>query len=46
MDIRMIDFARSTHIGIHEDKTIVHNGPDSGYLFGLGHLIDLFTEIK
>lgn len=45
IDIRMIDFAHSTHIGIQDDKT-VHNGPDSGYLFGLRHLIDLFTEIK
>jgi inositol-hexakisphosphate kinase len=41
----MIDFAHSTYLGIQDEKT-VHNGPDTGYLFGLRHLIDLFTEIK
>lgn len=45
IDIRMIDFAHSTYLGIQDEKT-VHNGPDTGYLFGLRHLIDLFTEIK
>lgn len=45
LDIRMIDFAHSTHQGFYDDKA-VHNGPDTGYLFGLRHLIKLFTEIK
>lgn len=45
LDIRMIDFAHSTHQGFYDDKA-VHNGPDSGYLFGLNHLIKLFTQIK
>lgn len=45
IDVRMIDFAHSTHVGIKDEKT-VHNGPDTGYLFGLQHLTELFSQIK
>ena len=45
IDVRMIDFAHSTHIGYKQDHK-VHNGPDQGYLFGLENLIKIFNEIK
>ena len=45
VDVRMIDFAHSTHRGFREDKT-VHKGPDKGYLFGLQNLILMFEDIK
>ena len=45
VDVRMIDFAHSTHRGFREDKA-VHKGPDRGYLFGLQNLILMFQDIK
>lgn len=45
VNVRMIDFAHSTHRGFREDKT-VHKGPDKGYLFGLQNLILMFEDIK
>lgn len=45
VDVRMIDFAHSTHSGFQNDTT-VHTGPDQGYLFGLKNLIDVFTDMR
>lgn len=45
VDVRMIDFAHSTHRGFREDKA-VHKGPDKGYLFGVQNLILMFEDIK
>lgn len=45
VDIRMIDFAHTTHQGFRGDHT-VHPGPDKGYLFGLENLIKMFQELK
>ncbi|XP_060070400.1 inositol hexakisphosphate kinase 1-like [Ylistrum balloti] len=44
VDVKMIDFAHSTHSGFQGDKT-VHKGPDEGYLLGLANLIKMFNEI-
>ncbi|XP_052776000.1 inositol hexakisphosphate kinase 1-like isoform X1 [Mya arenaria] len=44
VDVRMIDFAHSTHRGFQDDAR--HKGVDQGYLFGLKNLISIFTEIK
>lgn len=42
-DIRMIDFAKSTHQDM--DKSMIHDGPDHGYIFGLTNLIKILKEI-
>ncbi|XP_052279927.1 inositol hexakisphosphate kinase 2-like isoform X2 [Dreissena polymorpha] len=44
VDIRMIDFAHSTHRGFHEDTA--HSGVDQGYLFGVRNLIEIFNNIQ
>ncbi|XP_077978300.1 inositol hexakisphosphate kinase 1-like [Glandiceps talaboti] len=45
LDIRMIDFAHSTHNGLRGDgKT--HSGPDTGYIYGLDNVIRIFQEIE
>lgn len=44
VDVRMIDFAHSTHRGFMED--IPHSGIDEGYLFGLKNLITIFEDIQ
>lgn len=45
VEVRMIDFAHSTHesLGLGDDG--VHSGPDLGYMFGLESLIRLFREM-
>lgn len=45
VDVRMIDFAHSTHDGFQGDLT-THSGPDHGYIFGLDNLIKLFQGIR
>ncbi len=45
IDIRMIDFAHSTHQFISIDNTL-HEGPDRGYIFGLSNLIKLLKSIQ
>ncbi|UYV68995.1 hypothetical protein LAZ67_6001963 [Cordylochernes scorpioides] len=45
IDVRMIDFAHSTHEGFKGDKT-VHCGPDDGYLLGLKNLIKILQEVQ
>lgn len=44
VDVRMIDFAHSTHSGYQDEEK--HTGVDQGYLFGLGNLINIFEDIK
>ena len=44
VDVRMIDFAHTTHSGFSGDRT--RTGPDTGYLFGLRNLIRLLDEIQ
>lgn len=44
VDVRMIDFAHTTHRGFSEDR--IRTGPDTGYLFGLKNLIRLLEEIQ
>lgn len=44
VDVRMIDFAHSTHSGFQNDEK--HRGVDQGYLFGLQNLIDIFEKIR
>ncbi|XP_045159739.1 inositol hexakisphosphate kinase 1-like isoform X2 [Mercenaria mercenaria] len=44
VDVRMIDFAHSTHRGFSDDAP--HKGIDDGYLFGLQNLITIFEGIK
>ena len=45
VDVRMIDFAHTTHEGFRGDRTL-HAGPDKGYLFGLESLIRMFEKLK
>lgn len=39
----MIDFAKSTHQDM--DESVIHKGPDKGYIFGLESLIELLYSI-
>ncbi|XP_078517913.1 inositol hexakisphosphate kinase 2 isoform X1 [Lissotriton helveticus] len=45
VDIRMIDFAHTTCRFYGEDS-VVHEGLDSGYIFGLQNLITIIKEIR
>ena len=42
-DLRLIDFAHSTHKGLRDP--IVHEGPDSGFIHGLKNLISLLEQL-
>ncbi|XP_076440466.1 uncharacterized protein LOC143279964 isoform X2 [Babylonia areolata] len=44
VDVRMVDFAHTTHAGLGENR-VVHQGPDRGCLLGLSTLIEIFTHI-
>lgn len=44
VDVRMIDFAHTTHHGFPQD-VIVHEGPDTDYMAGLHSLITLFSQL-
>lgn len=43
VDVRMIDFAHSTFSDLDKKK---HEGPDSGYIFGLSNLISTLEQIS
>ena len=43
VDIRMIDFGRTSHTGIND--TVRYTGPDTGYLFGLHSVLESFRQI-
>ena len=45
VDVRMIDFAHTTHKGFCRDDKL-HQGPDKGYLFGLDNLIKAFHRLR
>ena len=42
-DLRLIDFAHSTHKGLRDP--VVHEGPDSGFIHGLKSLINLLEQL-
>ena len=44
VDVRLIDFAHSTHRGLND--TCVHDGPDQGLLFGLKNFVNFLLEIE
>ena len=44
VDVRMIDFAHTTHEGYVNDR-IQYTGPDEGYIVGLNTLITAFEEM-
>ncbi|XP_042215524.1 inositol hexakisphosphate kinase 3-like isoform X1 [Homarus americanus] len=44
IDIRLIDFAHSTHKGMGDSK--VYSGPDEGIMLGLDSLTKIFTDIR
>ncbi|XP_068108793.1 inositol hexakisphosphate kinase 2 [Hyperolius riggenbachi] len=45
VDVRMIDFAHTTCKFYREDS-VVHEGEDTGYIFGLQNLIAIIKEIR
>lgn len=45
VDLRMIDFAHSTHSGYTNDP-VAYSGPDEGYLTGLKSLITIFQNME
>jgi len=42
-DVRIIDFANSTHEGLRD--SVCHSGPDQGFLFGLDTLIGILEDL-
>lgn len=45
VDVRMIDFAHTTCRDYGEDA-VVHEGGDSGYIFGLQNLISILSQLE
>uniref|UniRef100_A0A3B3TMU6 Kinase n=1 Tax=Poecilia latipinna TaxID=48699 RepID=A0A3B3TMU6_9TELE len=45
VDVRMIDFAHTTCRHYREDS-VVHEGKDSGYIFGIQNLITIISELE
>ncbi|XP_037346817.2 inositol hexakisphosphate kinase 2-like [Pungitius pungitius] len=45
VDVRMIDFAHTTCRHYGEDS-VVHEGEDSGFIFGLQNLISIISELE
>nr|XP_040572371.1 inositol hexakisphosphate kinase 1-like isoform X2 [Lepeophtheirus salmonis] len=44
VDVRIIDFAHSTHKGLKD--TVHYEGPDQGFIFGLNNFIDILERIS
>ena len=44
VDVRIIDFAHSTHKGL--DDPVIYSGPDHGFLFGLENMIAILKGIE
>lgn len=44
VDVRLIDFAHSTHRGLRDSS--LHEGPDKGFLFGLENFISILQDIE
>ena len=44
VDVRIIDFAHSTHRGLSDP--VSYTGPDSGFIFGLENMISILKNIE
>ena len=43
VDVRIIDFAHSTHKGFRDET--IHEGPDSGFAYGLKNLVKILDQV-
>ena len=44
VDVRIIDFAHSTHKGLKD--AVLHQGPDEGFIKGLKNFVSILNDIK